>query len=229
MKKRKKQGYEASGFNQYLMREEIAEEREKTATPIEERARRDDIEISAFFDKEIASIREEIYKIVDSNKLPVNKKKELLDNKVAQLDELFQEKKAHGWVHTNREFGRLVSDIEKLKDGLIEEILPEHTNAPRSSQNKPSLFRNTNKHREHYKLEKLFREKNVETYAKIGIAIGMIARLSKYGVDKRGRNRVKEHVLIIKTTFNKKSQIHWKQKLKATRRKEFDGLKLVSI
>lgn len=92
---------------------------------------------------------------------------------------------------------------------------------------KPPLFKKSTRYEELWKLEQLFREVNQETYPRIATKIGIIDNISKYRTNQRGRNIIKEHILNIKETFNKRSIKLWKRKLKATRRKDYDGLQLV--
>lgn len=145
-------------------------------------------------------------------------KKRLLDlehdKKVERLREHYAQNNLLGSGIETGEVARV--EIEyRLKKELIDE-----ENAQPINRGTIPLFKNNSRYKELYRLEKLFAEIDFATYSKIAISIGIIKLMSKY------ISKNKNHILLIKKTFNKKSKPKWGYKLKAIR-KPSEGLKLV--
>jgi hypothetical protein len=104
---------------------------------------------------------------------------------------------------------------EQVRTETINKEEQEHS-SPR-----PKLFNKTKRYIRYYKLEKLFNEVDFATYPTIAYFIGDIKARTKY------LQHNKKQILIMVKIFNRYATKKWEKKLKATKDKFNDGLKLV--
>lgn len=161
---------------------------------------------------------------MDDNKKEIAKK--LLDlEKIHKVKELTKKYEQNGLINSGdykNEIGLI--DIEyNLKKEQIDIGEQKAPDLNKSSIRQP-LFRNTPRYRRYYKLEKIFTSKVFEFYENIAFKIGLISQKSSYKI-----KTTKPDILAMLKTFNKRSVKKWKMKLKASKDKQLQGLKLIDL
>lgn len=136
------------------------------------------------------------------------------DKRIEFLSEQFAQNGLLNSGIADRELGRVKIEYQ-LKKELIDH------EGPQESKNESPIFKESSKWLIQWKLEKIFKNTDFETYPQIAIAIGRIKS------EKQFRPIDKNYILKLKKTFNKHSRKIWHKELKASRSKVLDGLKLI--
>lgn len=116
---RKKSGYEAIGFNQYLTRDENINLEEQIK--IDKHTEEQRIKGLELINAELAQIKKDIYEgIIGNNNITKEAKKKLLDTKRAQLEKLSDRKQDITGVHSS-DISIAIIEVSQLKEDLENE------------------------------------------------------------------------------------------------------------